>query len=306
MRLGFHLPQMGQAAGPENLLRVAKEAENLGYDTLWVTDRLMHAVAPRSAYPGTADGSLPDPYRYVLDPLEALTYVAAATSRIGLGTSVLDMPYYNPVVLARQFTTLDVLSGGRLRLGLGVAWNMDELEASGGPMKNRGRYANEFIDALKAIWTTDPVEYSGEYFRISRASIQPKPVQKPYPPVYLGAFAPAALKRVAERGDGWFPVLLPLDAMRQMWDSIRQMAREAGRNPEDLGIIVRGMTFVTEDPLAGDRPIFNGTFKQIKSDIEAVREMGALELMFDPVFEPACTTVDVYIERLKQMRELAG
>ena len=306
MKLGFHLPQMGQAATPENVLRVAKEAEDTGFDSVWVTERLLYAVNPRSAYPGTPDGMLPDPYRYVLDPIETLTYVAARTSRIGLGTSVLDMPYYNPVVLARRLTTLDVLSGGRLRLGLGLGWNKDEYEATGAPKKNTGQYADEFIDVLKAIWTTDPVEFKGNFFTIPRASIQPKPVQKPHPPIYLGVFTPLAFERVGRRADGWFPVFLPIPAMKEIWEGIKQTARDAGRNPNDLNIIVRAVLNVTDEPLGSDRAIFNGTLSEIKTDIEAVRDMGTEELVFDPIFEPVCTTVDVFLERMKQMRELAS
>ena len=126
MKLGFNLPQLGPAATPEAMVRAAKRAEELGYDSLWVTDRVLFPVEPQTPYMGSPDGSLPEAYKIVLDPLESLTYVAAHTTRIALGTSILDLPYYNPVMLARRLTTLDVLSGGRLRLGLGLGWSKDE------------------------------------------------------------------------------------------------------------------------------------------------------------------------------------
>ena len=110
MRLGFNIPNLGPAAGPENIVKVAQRAESLGYDTVWVTERLLWPINPQTPYAGTPDGSLPEEYKLQLDPLDALTYAAAHTSRIGLGTSVLDMPYYNPVMLARSLTTLDVLA----------------------------------------------------------------------------------------------------------------------------------------------------------------------------------------------------
>lgn len=177
MRIGITLPSMGRAANPTNIIQAAQKAEKLGYDTLWVADRLLYPVNPRTPYPATPDGSFPEFYKDILDPLEALTFVAAHTSRIGLGTSVLDMPFYNPVVMARQLTTLDVLSGGRLRVGLGLGWSEDEFEAAGASLKERGARADEFIRILKAIWTTDPVEFVGKYYKVPRSIIGPKPIQ---------------------------------------------------------------------------------------------------------------------------------
>ena len=136
------------------------------------------------------------------DPIETLTFIAAKTEKIGLGTSVIDIPYYNPVMLARRLTTLDVLSGGRLRLGMGLGWSEDEHEAAGASMKGRGKLADEFIRVLKAIWTTDPVEFHGERYNIAKSHILPKPLQKPHPPIYLAAYAPSAMKRVAAMADG--------------------------------------------------------------------------------------------------------
>ena len=131
MRIGFVLPQVGPAANPHAIVHVAQRAEALGYDGVWVTERLLYPINPQTPYPGTPDGSLPEAYKRVLDPLETLTFAAAHTQRITLGTSVLDMPFYNPVVLARRLTTLDVFSGGRLRIGFGQGWSKDEYDAVG-------------------------------------------------------------------------------------------------------------------------------------------------------------------------------
>jgi len=181
MRLGFNIPNLGPAASAENIARVAQRAEALGYDTVWVTERLLWPINPQTPYAGSPDGSLPEPYQHCLDPLDSLTHAAAHTSRIGLGTSVLDMPYYNPVLLARRLTTLDVLSGGRLRVGLGQGWSQDEFDATGASMKTRTSRGDEFLEVLHAIWKTDPAEYSGRHFRLPKSIIQPKPVQKPMP-----------------------------------------------------------------------------------------------------------------------------
>jgi probable F420-dependent oxidoreductase len=141
-------------------------------------------------------------YARALTPIETLSYVAAHTSRIALGTGVLLMPLHNPVILARQLATLDVLSGGRLRVGLGQGSSADELEAGGASSKGRAERADEFVQVLKAIWTTDPVEHRGEFFTVPRSILQPKPVQSPHPPIYMAAYVPRALERVGRRGRG--------------------------------------------------------------------------------------------------------
>ena len=176
MRVGTTIPHMGAEASPEVIVRAAQRAEALGYDSLWVAERVLYPVNPQTPYPGTPDGSLPAVYQRVFTPIETLTFVAAHTRRIALGTSVLIMPYHNPVLVARQLTTLDVLSGGRLRVGLGQGWSKDEYEATGASLSRRDARADEFIAVLRAIWTTDPVEFDGQFFRVPRSILQPKPV----------------------------------------------------------------------------------------------------------------------------------
>ena len=306
MRLGFNIPNLGPAASAENIARVAQRAEALGYDTVWVTERLLWPINPQTPYAGSPDGSLPEPYQHCLDPLDSLTHAAAHTSRIGLGTSVLDMPYYNPVLLARRLTTLDVLSGGRLRVGLGQGWSQDEFDATGASMKTRTSRGDEFLEVLHAIWKTDPAEYSGRHFRLPKSIIQPKPVQKPHPPVYLAAFAPRALKRIATHGDGWNPVAIPADGMKQMWEGVKGMAKEAGRDPNELEMVVRANLGITSEPITLNRFIFTGSLDQIRGDIQACREIGAAEVHFDPVFSPEGASVDGFLKVAEQMRGLAG
>jgi alkanesulfonate monooxygenase SsuD/methylene tetrahydromethanopterin reductase-like flavin-dependent oxidoreductase (luciferase family) len=164
MRVGMFLPNAGLSANPQAVAAVALQAEQLGYDSIWVLDRLLYPVKLRNTYPASGDGKLPASYKNVLDPLVSLTFAAAQTKTIALGTCILDIPFYNPLVLARAITTLDVLSGGRVRLGFGQGWSEDEFEAVCGPRKGRGARADEFLDALKAIWTTDPVGFHGRFF----------------------------------------------------------------------------------------------------------------------------------------------
>ena len=304
MRIGFNLPQIGPAASPEAMVRVAQRAEELGYDSLWVTERLLYPVSPQSPYPASPDGSLPEVFKVNFDPIETLTFVAGQTKHIGLGTSVLDMPYYNPVMLARRLTTLDVLSGGRLRVGLGQGWSKDEYQASGAPAKGLGKRADEFISVLKAIWTTDPVEFHGEFFHLPKSVIQPKPVQKPHPPIYLAAYSPGALKRAATMADGWNPAGVPLDGMKEMLEGLKGMAQQAGRDPNDVAVVVRANVTLTDEPLGDERFIFYGSADEIKSDIVAVRELGAAELFFDPTFSPDGTSVDGFLSSMERIRDL--
>ena len=304
MRTGFFLPQIGPAASPRAVAQVAQHAESLGYDSVWVTDRLLYPLNPQTPYPATPDGSLPDVYKHVLDPLQTLTFAAAGTRRIALGTSVLDMPFYNPVLLARQLTTVDVLSGGRLRVGFGQGWSKDEYDAVGISPQGLGRRADEFLQVLKTIWTSDPVEFHGRYFHVPGSIIKPKPVQKPHPPIYLAAYSPGALKRAATMANGWHPVGVPLEGMQQMIASLREMARGAGRDPGALEIVVRANLAITPRPVGKERSIFVGARDEIQSDIQAVRALGAHELVFDATFSPGVETEGDFLKIAEEMRRI--
>jgi probable F420-dependent oxidoreductase len=300
MRFGFALPQVGSAVGPETLVTVAKRAEDLGFDSLWVLDRILWPVSPRAPYP-IGDGSLPVKYKSVLDPLETLTFAAAHTRRIALGTSVLNLPWYNPVLLARRLTTLDVLSAGRLRIGFGIGWSPDEYEAADVPWQKRGKRADELIQALKKIWTTDPVEFQGKYYRIPKSVIGPKPVQKPHPPIYMAAYTPAAMKRVAAEANGWFPVGIPLSGIGPMFEGIKGMAKDAGRDPSALALIVRANIEIHNAPIQKDRVDFTGALEQIAEDIRTTQKLGAAEIVFDVQFSPGVETAKDIVSRMEQL-----
>ena len=306
MRIGYGLPVGGPAAGPEELIQVAQRAEELGYDSVWVWERVIYPVEPQVPYVASPDGSYPDIFKRALDPLDTLTFVAAHTNRVALGTSVINMPYYNPVLLARRITTIDILSGGRVRLGLGLGWSKDEFDVIGRPMKNLDRLADEFLSVLKTVWTTDPSEHHGEFYQLPKSIIQAKPVQQPHPPIYLAAYSPGGLNRAARLADGWTPVGIPLDGMKEMYEGLRSMAREAGRNPDDVELIVRANFTLSDEPLGDERFVFYGSSDEIKSDIEAVREMGAAEIILDPSFSPDGTSVKGFLSRMEQVKELAG
>ncbi|MBZ5683997.1 MAG: LLM class F420-dependent oxidoreductase [Acidobacteriia bacterium] len=298
----FSLPNIGPVATTESVTKVAQRAEALGYSSLWTIERLLYPVKLQTPYPGTPDGSLPEAYRHVLDPLDALTFVAGQTTKIRLGTSVLDMPYHNPVVLARRLTALDVLSNGRLCVGLGLGWSKDEMDATGADITKRGARADEFLPLLKAIWTTNPVEFHGKFFDLPKSYIDLKPVQKPHPPIYIGAFVPAALKRLARLADGWNPILLPVPVMAQMFESIKQTAKEAGRDPDSISMVVHALLDLTDKPIDKERNIFCGSCDQIAEDVKGCAKIGAKEVFFDPAFSPGGQSLDRWLSLLEQLR----
>jgi probable F420-dependent oxidoreductase len=230
--------------------------------------------------------------------------VAARTKKITLGPSVLDIPYYNPVTLARRLTTIDVLSNGRLRVGLGLGWSKDEMDATGANMKQRGAMADEFLQVLKAIWITNPVKFQGKFYTVPESYISQKPVQKPHPPIYMAAFAPAALKRVATMADGWNPVAIPLAGMEQMFGAVKQMTKDAGRAPSSLSLVVRANVHITDKPLGADRGIFAGSFDQIREDAQACARIGADELIYDVTFEKQAQTIGGWLDLMEKLRKL--
>ncbi len=306
MKIGFALPNIGPVATPDAITKVAQRAEALGYSSLWTIERLLYPVKPQTPYPASPDGMLPEPYKYSIDPLDALTYAAGQTKKIRLGTSVLDMPYYNPVTLARRLTTIDFLSNGRLIVGLGLGWSKDEMDAAGANAKERGARADEFLEVLKTIWTQDPAEYKGKFYTLPKSHIFPKPVQKPHPPIYLAAFAPPALKRLATLADGWNPVAIPAVGMAQMFSTIQTMAREAGRDPASLKMIVRANLEITDKPLGKDRMIFMGSMDQIKEDVAECEKTGAHEVFFDPTFMRGGQSLDRWLSLLEELRHLSA
>ena len=304
MRFGFALPQIGSQAGPKALVTVAKRAEDLGFDSLWVLDRILWPVDPRAPY-SIGDGSLPFQYKHVLDPVETLTFAAAHTSRILLATGVLNLPWYNPVLLARRLTTLDVLSRGRLRVGFGIGWSPDEYEAAGAPWQDRGKRADESIEVLKKIWTTDPVEFQGKHYRIAKSFIGPKPVQKPHPPIYLAAFTPSAMKRVAAEAHAWLPVGIPLTGIGAMFEAIKNMAKEAGRDPSALELIVTAGVEIHKRPIEKERIEFTGSLEQIGEDFATARKVGAAEIAIYAQFLAPDETAENLITRMEDLWRVA-
>jgi probable F420-dependent oxidoreductase len=242
--LGFAVPQFGQSAhlDPGELARFASTAEQLGADSLWVGDRLLAAVNPTVGYGGK--DTIPEQFRANLDPFIALTVAATATTTARLGSSVFVAPWYPPAQLARQLTSIDVISGGRLLPGFGIGWSPEEYQAAGAPFHRRGAQLDELLDALDALWTANPARHDGERWTVGESWVDLKPVQRPRPPVYLGAFTAPGLKRVGERADGWMagvsvPDVVSLEMLNWQRRTIDDAARAAGRDPSAIHTYVR-------------------------------------------------------------------
>ncbi|MEV1045762.1 TIGR03619 family F420-dependent LLM class oxidoreductase [Streptomyces sp. NPDC049916] len=247
MRIGFSLPQYGamsQELG--KLADFARQAEELGADSLWVGDRVLAAVNPSVGYMGT--DTIPWQLRTMLDPFVALSVAAGVTRRALLGTSTLIAPWYSPLLLARSLSGIDVVSGGRLVAGLGTGWSPEEYEGVGVPWTERGARLDECLDVLEAVWAGDPVaQHAGRHYAFPAAHIGPKPVQSPRPPVYLSGFAPASQRRAARRADGILPVAVPVPGsvydpaavVGRPLEQVRRVAEAEGRDPAGIDAILR-------------------------------------------------------------------
>jgi probable F420-dependent oxidoreductase len=224
---------------------VAKRAEELGFESYWVGDHTIIPVKSSVKYAGgtKADGSEPDYLWQLPDPLIALARAGATTSRIKLGTGITLVPERNPILTAKQIATLDDASGGRFLFGIGAGWNPEESTILGGDFEHRWSQVKDYIAAMKVLWRDEVSEYHGRYVNFPPVRCYPKPASKPHPPVLIGSINnPRALKRVAEWGDGWIPVVTSVDEFADGVTKIKAMAKEAGRDANTLDFTVFGIT----------------------------------------------------------------
>jgi probable F420-dependent oxidoreductase len=310
MKVGLFLPHVGEHVTAENILYIATEAEKEGIDSVWVLDRLLWPIKPQTPYVASPDGSLPVVYQNVLDPLTTLTYVAAVTERISLGTSVIDMFFQNPVVLSKRVTTLDILSDGRALIGLGIGWSKDEFEASGIPYKDRGTRADEYLQVLKKIWTDDVVEFKGRFYNIPASKIGPKPVQKPHPPILLGGFSPKTFSRIVNYANGWIGVagFGPLEQLEQVINGLKESARKADKDPSKVSIYMVSYPNVSESASSSSnqtRTPMTGTIEQIGSDIEQIKAMGTDHIIFGHLFSSVGRDMKKMVEVTMQLAKFA-
>jgi probable F420-dependent oxidoreductase len=238
MKLGVRLPNGGPIATLENIRKVVTWADELGFDGVWIGDHVVLPERVESVYPYGGGGWSRPPDTPVLDPVVALSLAAAWSSRLTVGTSVLILPLRHPVLIAKQVATLDALSGGRVRLGLGVGWMREEFDLVGAPFDDRGRRSDEMIHLMRAFWSGDTVRFGGEFWSVQGGGMHPAPPRRSVP-VFWGGHSDAALRRVARLGDGWMPIGLDAAGLAARAEVLRRFCRDAGRDMNNVRIVAR-------------------------------------------------------------------
>lgn len=285
---GFSLTGRGLLADREAISTLAKRADALGYDSIWVTDRMLIPVQSRSAYPYSPTGAFPlGPDEPWLEALTAVTYLLTITQRIQVGTSVLVIPYRNPVHTARALATADYLSGGRLILGAGIGWWREEFAALGVPFEDRAARTVEYLRLMKEMWTRPRVAFDGRFARIAEAGgVRPHPARPGGIPVWIGGHSEAALRRVVEVGDGWHPlglrppVALHPPELAAKVNRLRELARAAGRDPATITISFKAPLKFDDAAGAGRTPL-SGSPPQIVEDLLAYAASGVQHFVLD-------------------------
>jgi probable F420-dependent oxidoreductase len=304
MHFGLHLPASSSGVTSAELIRFVRRAEALGFYCITVAD---HVVVPKNIsipYPYTVDGKYPGT-GYHLETLTTMSFLAGATERIRFITSVMIAPYRSPIITAKMLASLDVLSQGRVIVGLGVGWMKEEFEnLNAPPFADRGRVTDEYIKAFRELWTSDNPSFHGKYCEFSNIVFLPKPVQKPAIPIWIGGHSRQAIRRAAQLGDGWHPIggvptipLEPEDVVRDL-ESLADYAEKAGRNPKEIRVALKGSLFDREkQSTPGKRRRFIGSAGEIAADICEYRNAGVDTMIFD-VRRPSHTET---LERMEWM-----
>ena len=293
MRYGFYLPTRGQTAAPEALETLVARAESFGFHSVVIADHIVFPVEIRSKYPYTISGAFPG-HGDTLEQLTLMAFIAAKSTRLRLVSSVMILPHRNPVVTAKMLATIDVLSNGRVTVGVGVGWLREEFEAlHAPPFEHRGAASDEYLQIFKLLWTQDPASFAGEFYQLQAVHCLPQPVQKPHPPIWIGGHSRPALRRVAKYGDGWHPVganpAVPLrpHELQPALDDLNRLVEAEGRDPGAVTISYKAPLYDVsqsgelENQTGLDRRPFSGTTEQVVGDIHTYARLGVSELIFD-------------------------
>ena len=291
MEYGFYLPNSGAGAEPDALADIAKLGDRLGFYCMVMPDHILQPNQVNSTYPysltgdilaagQSGDGEWPE-------QITTLAYLAGVTERIRLVTSVMIIPYRNPILTAKMLSTLDMLSKGRLILGAGVGWMEEEFELlNTEPFAERGAVTNEYLRAFIELWTKDDPKFEGKYVNFSDITFLPKPVQKPYPPIWIGGQSKPAIRRAAQIGDCWHPVgaipAAPLEPeeLAENLVLLHQYAEKAGRDPATIQVSVKAPLYDAGDS-SGPRRRFSGSSDEVRQDVQTYADVGVTHLIFD-------------------------
>ncbi|HEY5647192.1 MAG TPA: LLM class F420-dependent oxidoreductase [Pseudomonadales bacterium] len=281
MEFGIHLPQLGRNVAREPLIDFAQAVEAAGYASGWVSDHVCWPAEIASKYPYTHDGSFaPAPDMGWLDPIGTQLFVAAVTSKLRLGFTVLILPYRQPVVTAKQLATLDVLSGGRLILGCGIGWMAEEAAILGMPWDKRGARTNEQLELFECLFTQSAPRFDGEFYQLPEVGFEPKPIQSPVP-VWVGGNTDAAYRRAARYGSGLHAAFEPKEVVGDAWQQVLRHTAALGRDPAEMTLSVR----VYLDTVGSMEPVksIQGSATQMQDQVAAWGEIGVTHLVLDPV-----------------------
>jgi probable F420-dependent oxidoreductase len=311
MQYGFGAPVSGALSAPEALVRIAADGEAMGYDYATISD---HVVIPRdieARYPYSDTGEFPGRSRGDRhEQLTAVAFIAGATSRLRLVTSVTVVPHRPAVLQAKMLATIDVLSKGRLTFGIGAGWMREEFEALGvPPFAERGAVTDEYLMACRELWTKDDPRFDGKFVKFANVWFEPKPVQKPHPPIWVVGESGPALRRTARLGDGWYPIGTNpqhrLDSMKRFAaavDMLRRLTREAGRDPAKITLAYRVTNWGNSLPARaddGERRLFSGEVVDIVADLRVFRDSGVSHVDFNFTGD----TADAMSANMRHFRE---
>lgn len=281
MKWGVHLPQLGHGVGREALLNFSRRIDELGVHSGWVSDHVCWPADIESKYPYSDDGSFPATNDIAwLDPIGTLSFVAGCTENLKLGTTVLILPYRLPVVTAKQLATLDVLSNGRLILGVGVGWMREEAEILGMPFDHRGKRSNEQLELFRLLFTEEEPQYDGKFYQLPKVKFEPKPVQNPVP-IWVGGATQAAFERVARYGHGFQAAFQPLEVVKDEIAAIHRCCEAIDRDPAELTLSIR--VYLDPDELMEGAKSIAGSREQMLARIDKMEDIGISHVVLDPV-----------------------
>ncbi len=312
MKIGFNAPIAGSLAQPETLTRICVGGEAMGFDFATFSDHIVIPTSINARYPYSETGEFPTGSAAAgrHEQLTEIAFVAAKTSRLRLVTSVMVVPHRPAVLAAKILSTIDVLSGGRLTVGIGAGWLQEEFEAIGAPpFAARGAVTDEYLQAFRALWTQEDPRFAGEHVKFGGIVFAPKPVQKPAPPIWVGGESGPALRRTARLGDAWYPIgtnpAHPLDSLARYRAGIarlRKAVADAGRDPASVGLAYRVAKHGEDVPRKasdGERRLFSGSPADIAADLRDLSDLGVTDVDF--AFPGA--TAEEMLDAMKQFRD---
>ena len=292
MEIGIDVGIYGSLATPENVLGLARFAEERNYHSIWLADHIVFPATIDSKYPYSPTGNFPAPVTDpLLEPIATMGVLAGATKRVMIGTSVLVMPYRNPLLLGRMLATLDVFSGGRIVLGAGSGWLEEEFKAlASADFKARGAVTDEYLEIFKAVTGGGEVSYEGAHYRCDPVHCYPASVQRPHPPILIGGISNRALRRVAELGDGWMSVSLDPERLPERLERLGRLCEKNGRKLDDLWLCHKLFISIGEEQpdVQGGRKLGTGSVETVIDDIKRFRDHGYRTIIFRyPGFDAA-------------------